>query len=901
MSEKKIRRLAAIMFTDIAGYTRLMQESEARAAEIRSRHREVFRYYHDQFNGQILQYYGDGTLSIFDSCVDATRCAILMQKDLQKDPVVPLRIGIHLGDIVKDQEDIYGDGVNIAARIESLGVPGAVLLSGEVHKQLGNQEIETISMGQFTLKNVATPVEVFAVRADGLLLPKGRDLRGKAKRLNSTFSAIVKTDKWIRFSALGFLIMALGATLFWTLTREQIDSERSDKLPVEERIKWAYQTGIPKIEELTEKLSSAHNIAGIGPEAWEAYALVKKLEEVIPNDSKLEELKNKCSLEITLNSKPVGAKIYAKPYLQPDSAFQLMGVAPLKRSRFPSGNISIRIEKDGYETIEDFIYVSHYFDHSWEYVLEKKGTVPSGMSMVRPHIDTSLLDFLRLRRIIEEPDEFLVDNYEVSNQEYKMFVEKGGYQNPQYWKEPFIKGGKEISWQDAMKFFVDNTGRPGPQTWEAGDYPAGKANHPVSGVSWYEACAYAEFAGKQLPSMFHLKYLSGSWAIREVALKSNLKSKATTSRKQNDPQNHWGVYDVFGNVREWCYNKTNRGLRSIVGGAYDDQEYLANDFSSARSSFDRSISNGFRCIKYQNSEKYDRPLYRDVLREWNRDYYQENPVADEIFDAYLSQFRYDKENLNPKLISQKEEKDWTKEKVEFIAPSGKEKMPAYLFLPKNIRPPYQVVLYWPGWAATWYDSSEDFLEMGQVDFLIKNGRAVMMPIYWGTYERKDLWNNDCRDWKVCWKNNHLEVIKEVQKSIDYLETRADIDLNKIALYGLSWGAAEAPIAVAIDKRIDLAILALGGLRNGKRLDEVDVFNYLPQIKVPTLLINGRYDFMFPLKESIRPFFDYLGTPVKDKSLKLYNDGHSVPRNELIKESLSFLDKYFGAVEYRSFE
>ena len=142
MSEKKIRRLAAIMFTDIAGYTRLMQESEAQANVLRQRHRAVFERYHEQFNGEILQYYGDGTLSIFDSCVDALNCAVDIQKELQKTPKVPLRIGIHLGDIVKSESDVYGDGVNVAARVESLGVPFAILISKDVKKQVKNHDIE---------------------------------------------------------------------------------------------------------------------------------------------------------------------------------------------------------------------------------------------------------------------------------------------------------------------------------------------------------------------------------------------------------------------------------------------------------------------------------------------------------------------------------------------------------------------------------------------------------------------------------------------------------------------------------------------------------------------------------------------------------------------------------------
>ncbi len=237
MSEKKTRRLAAIMFTDIAGYTRLMQESEARANQLRQRHREVFERYHGQFNGEILQYYGDGTLSIFDSCVDAVRCAIAMQRELQVEPAVPLRIGIHLGDIVKSESDIYGDGVNLAARVESLGVPYAVLISEDVRKQVKNQEIETVSMGLFEMKNVQKPLEVFAVQAEGLIVPELETMQGKAKRVEPR----IRMRKWVRLAGLGLAAMLLSAVLFWAfgagrsdgLLEESIREERVAAIPFE--------------------------------------------------------------------------------------------------------------------------------------------------------------------------------------------------------------------------------------------------------------------------------------------------------------------------------------------------------------------------------------------------------------------------------------------------------------------------------------------------------------------------------------------------------------------------------------------------------------------------------------------------------------------------------------------
>lgn len=178
--KSKSRRLAAVMFTDIVGYTALMQQNEAAAAGIRTRHREVFNREHGRHNGEILQYFGDGTLSIFQSGVEAVNCAIAIQQELNSDKPVPLRIGLHIGEIVFDGTDIFGDSVNLASRIESLGVAGAILLSGRLNNELKNHpQILTASLGQFRFKNIDGPVEVFSVANEGITVPVRSNLQGK--------------------------------------------------------------------------------------------------------------------------------------------------------------------------------------------------------------------------------------------------------------------------------------------------------------------------------------------------------------------------------------------------------------------------------------------------------------------------------------------------------------------------------------------------------------------------------------------------------------------------------------------------------------------------------------------------------------------------------------------------
>jgi class 3 adenylate cyclase/TolB-like protein/Flp pilus assembly protein TadD len=180
MPEKRTRQLAAIMFADMVGYTALMQEDEEKARAQRDQHRSVLSNAVGGHNGEVLQYYGDGTLSIFSSAVEAVECAIQVQLELKGESLIPLRIGVHTGDIVHDDEGVYGDGVNVASRIEGLSAPGGVMVSGKVYDEIKNHSsISASSLGSVQLKNVDRPVSVFAISNEGLSVPTEAHLREK--------------------------------------------------------------------------------------------------------------------------------------------------------------------------------------------------------------------------------------------------------------------------------------------------------------------------------------------------------------------------------------------------------------------------------------------------------------------------------------------------------------------------------------------------------------------------------------------------------------------------------------------------------------------------------------------------------------------------------------------------
>jgi TolB-like protein/class 3 adenylate cyclase len=176
------RQLTVVMFADIVGYTALMQHNEDEALSLLDRFKEELDITIKECQGQIVQYYGDGCLAVFTNASDAVSSATILQEVFREQPHVPVRIGIHLGDVLFKEGNIFGDCVNITARIESMGVPGAVLLSDAIKKQVNNKpEFHLVSLGFFEFKNVDEPMEIFALSNEGFKVPDPEKLTGKFK------------------------------------------------------------------------------------------------------------------------------------------------------------------------------------------------------------------------------------------------------------------------------------------------------------------------------------------------------------------------------------------------------------------------------------------------------------------------------------------------------------------------------------------------------------------------------------------------------------------------------------------------------------------------------------------------------------------------------------------------
>ena len=233
---------------------------------------------------------------------------------------------------------------------------------------------------------------------------------------------------------------------------------------------------------------------------------------------------------------------------------------------------------------------------------------------------------------------FWMDRFEVTNRQFKEFVDAGGYRKPEYWKQPFVKDGQVVPWQQAISEFRDLTGRSGPATWQLGAYPEATGDAPVGGLSWYEASAYAEFAGKSLPTVYEWQRAAGIGpsANSDVLQLSNFGGKSPLPVGAHRGMNPFGSFDMAGNVKEWTANAAGDG-RYILGGAWDEPAYVFRD-PDARSPFARESTFGFRCVRRPtappDSSFAPLTLSADRLARTTA------PVGDEIYNVYLNLHAY---------------------------------------------------------------------------------------------------------------------------------------------------------------------------------------------------------------------------------------------------------------------
>ena len=691
----------------------------------------------------------------------------------------------------------------------------------------------------------------------------------------------------IAIGLIAILVVAVGV-----LTRKEpaeptnsrkgnsLNAATNQTLVLEKNLEWYRTNAVPRIIKFVE-LSDYEN----------AFKLASDVSAKVPNDPLIESLWDKFSVEINITIEPSDCIASYREYSIAKDKWKPLDLSKPK-IRLPLGAKLLRIEKEQFVTSEVLLNLTqNNSNKQFHFVLHEFKDSYKGMVYIPGGENRPILFGQHLFSEKPHLDGFFLDKFEVTNREYKSFVDAGAYRRNEFWKHEIKDDvGMSIDWEEAMRLFVDRTQRPGPATWELSTYPEGKGQFPVRGISWYEAAAYAVFTGKSLPSIHHWIQAAGLQNSPLILPQSNLTTDSLKPVGQLGGPSPWGAYDMAGNVAEWCYNPTGKGEdRFALGGAWVDAAYWFF-FSNAIDPRTRNEKTGFRCIRPSISTEFPVELFAPVP-VIHRDFTIEKPCSDEIFSVYKKRFDYDQIPLEPQRMGNIDVfETYTRETLTINAAYNSERLILHVFLPKNGVSPYQTVIGFPGSGAA---RRKDSKEMRPPPFTINSNRAYVFPVYKGTYERNDGMKSTWPEQTHTFANNLTKWVMDFRRTVDYVESRKDLQHNKLGYYGYSWGSRMGPFILSVEKRVDVAILLVGGLAPVFTLPEVDQINYITRVKCPVLMLNGRFDGIYPVETAQRPFYEFLGTSPEHKRHLIYDTTHNVPTAELNKESVEWLDKYLG--------
>ena len=662
---------------------------------------------------------------------------------------------------------------------------------------------------------------------------------------------------------------------------------------------------ISQIEQLAERGSYV-----------EAYALGARASRVLPGDSALRRLLPLVADRLTVVSHPPGASVWLRRVrddgsLAPDS--MLAGVTPIRDLRLARADYRLDVRRAGFvpaariassalNRSESSLGVPA--DVTIEVSLLESSRAADGMLLV-PASRYALVGREAPTRDSVVLSEFYIDAYEVTNAQFQEFVAAGGYTDPKYWKHPFVLDGRTLSWSDAMRRFVDRTGLPGPRGWSTQDFPPNEARHPVTGVTWYEAAAYAMFAGKRLPSIFewekaardgrytHFDRIVMPWGLADPTLgvvrRANFGSSGTEPVDSHPSGvSPYGAYNMAGNVEEWVANPTGR-QRIVTGGAWDDPMYVFANYLAV-SGFHASPSLGFRCARdvpgvAASATNFEIPPGRGTP--------EYRPVDDATYRSLLRHYAYDRTPLDARIAERVSTRDWTRETIRIAGP-WRDPTVVYLYLPIRASRPLQTIAFVPG-SNTFLEavSSEETARIMAPH--VKAGRAVFTVLFKGMVGRP--WEADhvaASPGSVQYRQELVMHATELRRSLDYLETRSDVDLTRLGYVGFSLGSGSWLSLAAVERRFRSVVLVGGGIDETfvSALPEASAVNFAPRIAAPTLLLNGRYDEEHPWISRGLPLWRLLREP---KRLMIIEGGHLPRAEERVPAINAWFEETLGPV------
>ncbi len=790
------------------------------------------------------------------------------------------RTGVALGTVTyMSPEQLDGAAVDGRTDIWSLGTTLYEMLAGRPPFDGDNAFAVMKAIG------TSKPVAVKTLRddvPDALVRIVDKTMQKSPGDRFASAAELAQTLTECRQSITGAVAVPGAAARAFTPTR-LIAASVVGALAIAGGIGWAYSRSAT-VRAARERITEITRLAD-QDKYTEAFQIAQDIEPYSADDPTLRELWPRFSRTLPVTSAPDGARVSTRSYADKAGSWRDLGVTPVASARVPIGLQRFRFVRDGKPTIELALPIGNPLLTALNVPLD--GTDDGEVLVNGGGVNSWITGIEPIERI--QVPNFRIGKFEVTNRQFKAFIQSGGYKNRAFWDQPFIEGKSEIPWEKAIERFVDATGRPGPSTWELGDYPTGRDDFPVSGISWYEAAAYAKSVGKSLPTVRHWIRAAGTDFSAAIVPLSNLQGSGPAAVGTFGGMSPIGAYDMAGNVREWCWNAWGSS-RYVLGAGWSDQPYMFT-YANVQSPFDRSAINGIRLAAYPGGMPEDAAKPVELLV---RDYSKEKPVGDEVFDIYRKRFAYDPAPLAAKVENGAGAADYRFEKVTFDAAYGSAKMLAYIYSPTTGAPPYQPVILFPGSSAIAGAAPNADI----ATFVVKSGRMLIVPAYRGSFERRDGLASTWPDASRRYSEYAVNWVQDFERTLEYLATRSDVKLDKLSYFGISWGGRWGAIIPAVEPRIKAVILISGGLASGRAQPEVDQINYVTRVRQPVLMLNGKFDAIEPVETAQRPLFDLLGTAKDQKKWVVFDDDHGLPnhRNELAREALAWLDRYVGPVQ-----
>ena len=624
-------------------------------------------------------------------------------------------------------------------------------------------------------------------------------------------------------------------------------------------------------------------------EISKSFIMSRDLLKRYPNNEIIKNYYSKSSRYVKLKTNKKGIDVSV---MYPgDSTYNYIGKTPIDSFVVPN-NYQYHYLKFNYGNAE-FIEKSRN-NHNYRFP-ENTIEIPSGH---KPFLGITLrrmwlqgLDFENINI-----KAFSIAENEVSNKDFQEFVDAGGYENRIYWDFPFQVGNKTYDFNSSIKMFTDRYGRPGPSNWAYGQFPTGLDNYPVTGISWFEARAFAKYSNLSLPNVYQWLLASGNpenlGNVNQYVTRNSNYNSTQLREVSNKLGSYNGLNNIGGNIKEWTLNPNgyNQEKFSIMGGAFNEPSYTFNNYYSL-SPLDRSIGNGFRLSK--NLTNGESELDNDIIPEFKRNFYEIEDVSDEVFDVYKSQFDYNSQPLNSKTSNIENFQDGYSSQIFEMETTyeSDEKLFGYVVFSNRFKDKYDPIIIYPNASSIGSNTDTNLPNqlLNGFKYLIDEGYAIIHPVYHNTYSREKThntwWPNDSEKYK----NTIIKIGQDYKRSLDYIESRNDFNFENLSYFGYSWGSTTSNYLLAIDDRIKAAVLCVGGLMMQKSKKEVEAHYYVRRIKTPILHIVGKEDGIFGFEESYKPWKELIGT-AKDKLklIELDNVGHGLPWDTIRKHHSNWI-------------